>query len=96
MDFDRTFPHLAADPYAKAALAADIGRKVRYRIPKGKVERAEFIREYGTLCRETFEIIGVQLTWDRRLVYRVKCLAHDDQFGRPLDPCLAIFVEDPK
>lgn len=94
--FNATFPHLAADPYANAALEADIGRRVRYRIPTDKEERKAFLRSYGTVALEEFEIVGVQRCFDGRLAYRVKCLAYEDRFGRPMDPALAVFEEQPK
>jgi hypothetical protein len=92
-DFDAVFPHLAVGDQANT-LARNIGRRVRYRRPPG-VERGRWIESVGTIAsKEVYEIVGVQRIWNGALAYRVRCLAYDDTFGRPMGVEETLFLPE--
>lgn len=84
--FEQTFPHLSV---AQSSLRRDVGRQVRYTIPTNAAERAEFLRQHGTVVLGTvFTIIGVQRNWRGDEIYRCTWDGDEQVFGRPLDPAL--------
>lgn len=90
--FNSTMSHLAAPPSdEKTQLEANIGRKVRFNVPSGGIEREQYLLRNGTASLALFEVVGVQKIYDGSLAYRVKCLEYNDQIGRPLRPSEAVF-----
>lgn len=57
-------------------LIADIGKRVRYILPRGQEARARFIRKHGSLCLEEFQIKDVKRNWLGANVYEIKCVKY--------------------
>lgn len=89
--FNAAFPHLAAEP--SNALESNIGRTVRYALPKGRAEKAAFVRQHGTVARDSrFQIVGTQKDYAGRLCYRAKAIDFADSFGRCIAPEIVEFI----
>lgn len=84
-NFNQTFPHLAAgNTQSTKLMAQEIGSLVRFNVPKGRKERAEFLRKNGTSGLDIHRIVGVQKDCNGALCYRVVNTTFDDTFGRPM------------
>lgn len=89
--FNAIFPHLQATP--GNALEVNIGRTVRYVLPKDRAKKAAFLRQHGTVARDSrFTIIGTQKDYAGRLCYRAQGIDFPDSFGRGIAPELVEFI----
>jgi hypothetical protein len=92
-EFNRAFPRLKADLYAQVALADDVGKRFRYKIPADPEKRREFIRAHGLIVQSAvFRVVGIQKNHRGLLCYRAVCLKYNDDFGRCVDPSVIEFI----
>jgi len=92
--FNKIFPHLDASKDKKAySLEQNVGRKVKFKIPKDPKEKKELYRQYGTSVEDDYEIVGVQKDHKGDLVYRIRNTTVNDTFGRAVSSQYLKFVD---